>query len=148
VKIVTFWMKQQNVSFLQLLSHIFWNIFYMVVHLHNLQSAPWSSVPLVQSSVCTLRLCSSGTIFSLHLEALFLWYNLQFAPWSSVPLVQSSVCTLKLCSSGTIFSLHLEALFLWYNLQSATWSSYSGTIFSLHLEALFLWYNLNQKYNN
>jgi len=48
VKIVKFWMKQHNVSFLQLLSHIFWNIFYMVVHLPNLQSAPWISVPLVQ----------------------------------------------------------------------------------------------------
>ena len=47
-KLVKFWMKQHNVSFWQLLSHIFWNIFYMVVHLPNLQSAPWSSVPLVQ----------------------------------------------------------------------------------------------------
>jgi hypothetical protein len=48
VEIVKFWMKQHNVSFLQILSHIFWNIFYMVVHLPNLQSGPWISVPLVQ----------------------------------------------------------------------------------------------------
>ena len=47
-KLVKFWMKQHNVSFLQLLSYIFWNVIYMVVHLPNLQSAPGSSVPLVQ----------------------------------------------------------------------------------------------------